>query len=79
MLKTITEDSPAFGKLEGVVVDSIDESKAAETGLEPGDIITSVNKTKVSTPEQFNEVSKKSKALLINLVRGNMAMYIVIQ
>lgn len=79
-LKTITEDSPAFGKLEGVVVESIDEnSAAAQTGLEAGDIITSVNKIKVTTPEQLNEAAKKSKSLLINLVRGNMAMYIVVQ
>ena len=49
-------------------------------GVEEGDIITSVNQKKVTNPAEVIEVAKKnSKSLLLNIQRGDAALFIVIQ
>ncbi len=82
LLKGITLSSVADGsKTEGVLVKAIeDNSPAASVGLKVGDIITSVNKQKVTSPEDVIKAAKASKkTLLINITRGDSSMFIVIQ
>ena len=66
---------------EGVLVTHVDpDSAAAMAGVEEGDIITSVNQKKVTNPAEVIEVAKKnSKSLLLNIQRGDAALFIVIQ
>ena len=77
----IEEDSPLYGKVEGVQVVNVKRgSPAAITGLRPGDIITSLNREGIKDLANLKKVTrKKQKALLINIQRGNTAMFIVIQ
>ena len=47
----------------GVVVSSVDRnSLAAESGIKPGDIITSINHQSISSPRQFHEAAKKASS-----------------
>lgn len=77
----IEEDSPLYGKVEGVQVVNVKRgSPAAITGLRPGDIITSLNREDIKDLAGLKKIARnKQKALLMNIQRGNTAMFIVIQ
>ena len=80
-LGNIEEDSPLYGKVEGVQLVEVERgSPAAITGLRPGDIITSLNREDIKDLDTLNKIArKKQNALLMNIQRGNTAMFIVIQ
>jgi serine protease Do/serine protease DegQ len=79
---TIPPESELYGKVEGVFVAQLDsDSKAAEAGLRPGDIILSANRKLVKTPEELINIIKanKDKPLLLNIRRGQGALFLVVQ
>lgn len=80
-LGNIEEDSPLYGKVDGVQVVNVKRgSPAAITGLRPGDIITSLNREDIKNLNELKkQAGKKQNALLMNIQRGNTAMFIVIQ
>ena len=55
-------------------------SHAWISGLRANDVITSVNKNPIKNLDEFlSAVDKKEDALLLRIVRGNMASFIVIK
>lgn len=82
LLKGATLEGLPDGKgRDGVVVTHIEpDSAAAMSGVEEGDIITSVNQKKVSSPAEVIEAAKHSRGgLLLNIQRGDAALFIVIR
>ncbi len=81
VLSDIQEGSPLYGKLEGVVVQSVERgSRAQRSGLREGDVILSVNKHPVGSLAEMGKVIKgKQRALLLNLQRGNTALFMLLQ
>jgi len=77
----IQKGSPYFGKVKGVTVLEIKRGSLAwVSGLRANDVITSVNKNSVKNLEEFlAAVDKKNDSLLLRIVRGNMATFIVIK
>src|SRR5690606_31503411 len=77
----IPEDSPAYGRVPGVMVFEIDpKSRAYAAGLREGDIISSVNRTPVANLESFIAlVSRIDGQLLLRVQRGNQAAFMVIK
>lgn len=77
----IDKDSPYFGRLEGVIVADIERaSHAWSSGMRKGDIITSVNREAVKNlPEFLQAVDGKQGALLLRIVRGRSAAFLVIK
>ena len=77
----IKKGSPYFGKVGGVLVLEIQRgSHAWISGLRANDVITSVNKNPIKNLDEFlSAVDKKEDALLLRIVRGNMASFIVIK
>lgn len=75
----ITED------IKGVVVNSIRESSNAfERGLQKGDVITSVKRKKVQTPDEFYDevqesIKKGDKAILLTVERKNLKQFIAFE
>jgi len=65
----------------GVRVASIEpQSPAAETGLEPGDVIVTVNKTRVRDIDQLASIAKSSDGvLLVRLIRDGRPLFLVVQ
>ncbi|RLT92539.1 DegQ family serine endoprotease [Ketobacter sp.] len=65
----------------GVLVQSLDPGSAAQvSGLREGDIITSVNKQRVEDLDDMKSALAKSKSqLLLRLLRGNAALYLVLK
>ena len=77
----IEEDSPYFGRIEGVVVVEIERaSHAWNSGMRQGDIITSVNREPVKNLSTFlKAVDGKNNSLLLRIVRGRSAAFLVIK
>ena len=73
--------SAAHGKILGVQVLTVaPQSPATEAGLMPGDIIVSANSTPVDSISQLYKVAKTDKKhLLLNVIRGPGALFIVIK
>ena len=80
-LGAIAEDAPAFGRVNGVMVYGIDPaSPAARAGLREADIITSVNRQQISDVETFMQVVDRTRGqLLLRVIRGNSAAFLVIK
>jgi S1-C subfamily serine protease len=77
----IREGNTHFGQVQGVEILDIERaSPAAATGLRKGDIITSINRVKVENPQQALEVARDDRSrILLNIRRGNSALFLLIQ
>ena len=76
----IEQDSPLFGRVEGVEVLEIQSgSRAWEAGLRKGDVITSVNRKTVKSPRELADAAQaNTDGLLLNVQRGDGALFIAI-
>lgn len=80
VLGEITGDSPLYGKVEGILILDVERgSAAANTGLRKNDIITSANRKNVNSLEDLRQAIGKNTALLLNLRRGNSALFMYLQ
>lgn len=77
----IDEDNPYYGRLKGVIVVDIDRaSHAWNSGIRKGDIITSVNRQLVENlPAFLIAIEDKKNSLLLRIVRGRSAAFLVIK
>ena len=77
----LTDESPLYGKVEGVLVVKIKkDSSAWRTGLRKGDVIFEVNDQPTPTIETFRgAISAEQRKLLIKLRRGNAQMFIAVR
>jgi len=66
---------------EGIKIASVGNgSRAAAAGLRSGDVIVSANRVRVATIAQLTEVGKRSSGnMLLRLIRGNTALYIILR
>ena len=80
-VKDIERDNPYFGRVPGVVVDDVQRGSVAwRSGLRNGDIVTSVNHVAVHDMKEFLLVAEKQQGnLLLRIVRGNAAAFLVIK
>lgn len=81
-LSVITKDHPLFGKVDGVLIQSVQAgSKVAQAGIQAGDIVTSANQQPVKTPEDLQKIAKAAgdKPLLLNVRRGDGALFVVVR
>lgn len=79
-LKNFTALSPIHGQVQGVLVLGVEEdSNAWNADLRPGDVITSVNQQSVKNIDELKAVTAKAnKTLLVNVIRGLGAIFLVI-
>src|SRR5690606_39620110 len=80
----LDESSPLFGKVKGVMVREVERgspaARAGGVGLRAGDIITSVNRQEVTSLEDFRKLaSGEGGLLLLNIRRGNTALFIAVR
>lgn len=76
----IEEGSPYFGHVEGVMVYSVKRGSSAwQAGLRSEDIITSVNRQSVNSLESFKPLVHNADQLLLNIVRGRRAMFLLLK
>ena len=80
-LGDIAEDHPHFNRIRGVLIVAVERGSVAwRAGLRKGDIITSVNNQAVADLESFMPlVGNVDDALLLRVVRGDAAAFLVIK
>lgn len=72
--------SPYYGQIEGVMIYSVvANSPAWNAGLRANDIITSVNKEKIKTLEDFKPLVQNNAPLLLNITRNRQAMFLILR
>jgi serine protease Do/serine protease DegQ len=81
VLGELEENHPLFGKVNGVVVIDVKQGTPAWTsGLRKNDVITSANRKGVQSLEDLkNAVSSKDRGILLNIRRGNGALFLLLQ
>jgi serine protease Do/serine protease DegQ len=80
-LSAIPDDHPLNGEVEGAFVRDVDpQSAAAQAGLRPGDIITTVGMKHISSVAALRKAVKEhgSGPLLISIRRGQGALFLAI-
>ncbi len=79
-LRNFEQETPPHGHVSGVQVMGASENSAGwRAGLRPGDIIISANKTLINNVKGLQEVAqKKQQHLLVQVLRGSGAMYLLI-
>ncbi len=77
----IEKGNPYFGKVEGIAIINVQRGSIAwRGGLRAGDIITSVNKALIKNVNEFlKAVDKKNDSLLLRIIRGNTAAFLVLK
>ncbi len=81
IINELKEGHHYYGKVKGVHVVEVDRgSPAWRSGLRKGDVITSVNRQPVKdVPIFLKLVNGKDEPLLLRIIRGNTAAFIVIK
>jgi serine protease Do len=79
-LRAFEEESPPHGNVVGVQVMGASETSAGwRAGLRPGDVIVSANKIPVKDVKSLQNVAQaKNKQLLVQVLRGPGAFYMLI-
>ncbi|MCP0913609.1 Do family serine endopeptidase [Legionella septentrionalis] len=79
-LRDFEQDSPMHGHVQGVQVVGASENSAGwRAGLRPGDIIVAANKQPTVTTRDLQKIAQqKNKQLLVQVLRGAGALYILI-
>ncbi len=80
-LSEFSQQSPFHGYINGIEIVGASESSAGwRAGLRPGDVIISANSKSVKSLEELNTASKANdEKMLIHILRGTGAMYLVIK
>ncbi len=80
VLSDIQENSPWYGKIEGVLVaEVVPGSPAWRAGLRKGDIIVAANRKPVSSLADLEQVVKGRRSLLLNIQRGNGSLFLFLR
>ncbi len=78
----IPADNKNYGKVNGLYVANVDMgSDAEEAGVQQGDIITSVDKQPVASPQALAKVvqaENPNKPSLLQLRRGDLSVFVAI-
>ncbi len=76
-----SEATSNAGPAEGIVIlDVATGSPASRAGLRKGDIIASVNRIAVNSFDDFETaLTKSNRGILLNIRRGNAALFVIIQ
>jgi serine protease DegQ len=80
-LAPLGRDHPAFGLVEGVVVvELLPGSLADQAGLEPGDVITAINRRPVTSAEDIRAVlADNPRALALSIWRDGRLLFLVVE
>ena len=77
----LDSSSPLYGKVKGVLVVSVEtDTPAWDAGLREGDVVTSVNRRPVETPDEIIQVVEETGLpILMNVRRGDGALFLLIR
>jgi serine protease Do/serine protease DegQ len=78
---SVTKESSQSGQIDGLVLlEVVGGSPVWQAGLRQGDLIVSVNRQRVTNREEIERALKLSdEAILLNVRRGNQALFVLLQ
>ncbi|MCP5159733.1 MAG: DegQ family serine endoprotease [Gammaproteobacteria bacterium] len=80
IFEDVGPNSPLAGKVQGVLVARVESgSPAAQAGLRSNDVITAINRQRVSSTDELRRIAAGSNALIINLIRGQGELLLVLR
>ncbi len=81
LFSRIEKGTPLYGQIDGVLVIETDQnSRAWRAGLRKGDVIVSANRHAVTNLASLSDALKQSRrGILLNVVRGSSALFILVQ
>ena len=80
VFEDIGPNSPLAGKVQGVQVARVESgSPAAQAGLRANDMITAINRQRVSSTDELRRIAAGSNTLMINLIRGRGELLLVLR
>jgi len=80
VIAPLDPSSPLYGEIEGVRVVSVAPDSAAwRAGLRENDVILSVNQKPVTNPDEVYAIAESADQLLLNVRRGEGALFIIIR
>ena len=79
-IRNFEQDSPLHGHVIGVQVVGVSENSAGwRAGLQPGDVIVTANSQPITNTKDLQSVAKQKKdQLLVQVLRGAGALYILV-
>lgn len=82
-IRNFNQLTALHGAVQGVQITGIAEESpafhATPVGLRPGDVIISANMKPVQNVDQLLAIAKQSKELVLNVLRGEGAMFVVVK
>jgi serine protease Do/serine protease DegQ len=77
----VEEGSRLYGRIQGVMVVEVAPGSAAQrAGLRPGDVIVSVNRRPTTSLEELRQaIARGDRSILLNVQRGDAALFILLQ
>ena len=79
-IEQVRESDIRAGNVDYLRVSEVIPGTAAwNAGLREGDILTSINKVRINTIDEAVLAIKKSRSLLLNIQRGNQALYVLLK
>ena len=80
ILRNLEQSSETFGLIQGIQVVAISETAPAQrSGLRPGDVITHANHVPVHNLNDLKKNSSNRSKLLLRVLRGSGAIFVVVQ
>ncbi|HCB14117.1 MAG TPA: serine endoprotease DegQ [Gammaproteobacteria bacterium] len=80
IFEDIGPSSPLAGKVQGILVARVESgSPAAQAGLRSNDVITAINRQRVSSTNELRRIAARSNSLVINLIRGRGELLLVLR
>ena len=79
-IRELRSADPWFGKMEGVMVESVAPDGAAHrNGLRDGDLILAVNRRRVRSVEELGEATENQPLLALDILRGDVRLFIIMR
>ncbi|HRD66670.1 MAG TPA: DegQ family serine endoprotease [Candidatus Competibacter sp.] len=76
----IGPNSPLAGKIQGILVAGVESgSPAARAGLRKNDVIVAINRQRIASTAELQQLAADSDSLLLNLLRGREELLLVLR
>ncbi len=80
-LRDLAPGDPFYGEVSGILVEGMDtNSRAAQSGLEAGDIIVAVNSVPVASVDELRQqLAQVDRALALTIQRGDARLFLIMR
>ena len=79
-LRDLSPQHPLFGRVSGIEIVEVEQGSAAsDLGLEPGDVVVSVNRRAIESVREFEAVVEGDEPFFMLVQRGSRRFFVVVR